>query len=66
MSETEGNDEPSGYAYFGGPRDGQPVKHVSDDLLPAAIGIESEPDGHYRLDQERRRYVWTPEPLPYA
>ena len=60
------SDEPRGYVFYGGPKDGQPVKHVSDALRPAAIIAKSDTSGHYKLDADTRRYVWTPGPLPYG
>jgi hypothetical protein len=66
LTERFWDGRPSDYVFFGGPMDGEPVKNVSDELRPAAISVGAAPGGHYRLDAERRRYVWTLGPLPYG
>lgn len=53
------DEDPSGYVYLGGPADGERFVLEPGFRLPDRLENEEIwPGGDYRLDRERKRYVW--------
>lgn len=62
--EGHGFPDVTGWKYFGGPFDDQPVFLEPGWPAPSKIGRVSWTNGHYAENLTERRYEWVGKPLP--